>query len=99
MGFRNHVRQQGKETCKLKLTNKNYKYYKLLESSKKVVRPVSMQAVVDWRLGEWSDEFIGVYTDANIVMGAELSDFFFYWWYTEVLADDGIWHVPGGINY
>jgi hypothetical protein len=41
MGFGNRVRQQGKETYKLKLTNKNYKYYKLLESSKKVVGPVS----------------------------------------------------------
>jgi hypothetical protein len=37
---------------KLKLTNKNYKYYKLLESSKKVVGPVSKQALGDWRLGE-----------------------------------------------
>jgi hypothetical protein len=84
-----------------KLTNKNYTYYKLLEleSSKKFVGPVSTQALVDWRLGEWDDEFIGVYTDANIVMGAESADFFFYWWYTEALADDGIWHVPGGINY
>jgi hypothetical protein len=82
-----------------KLTNKNYKYYKLLESSKKVVGPVSTQALVDWLLGEWGDEFIGVHIDANNVMGAESADFFFYWWYTEVLADDGIWHVPGGINY
>jgi hypothetical protein len=68
----------------------------LLESSKKVVVPVSTQELVDWRLGEWGDEFID---DANIVMGLESADFFFYWWYTEVLADDGIWHVPGGINY
>jgi hypothetical protein len=99
MGFGNRVRQQGKETYKLELTNKNYKYYKLLESSKKVVGPVSTQALVDWRLAEWGDEFIGVYTDANIVMGAESADFFFYWWYTKVLADDGIWYVPGGIHY
>jgi hypothetical protein len=84
------VRQLEKETYKLKLTNKNYKYYKLLESSKKVVGPVSTQAPVDWRLDEWGDKFIGVYTDVNIVMGAESADFFFYWWYTEVLADDGI---------
>jgi hypothetical protein len=34
------------------------------------VGPVSTQAPLDWRLGEWGDEFIGVYTDANIVMGA-----------------------------
>jgi hypothetical protein len=47
MGFGNRVRQQGKETYKLKFTNKNYKYYKLLESSKKVVGPVSTQALVD----------------------------------------------------
>jgi hypothetical protein len=52
MGFGSRGGQQGKETYKLKLTNKNYKYYKLLESSKKVVRPVSTQALVDWRLGE-----------------------------------------------
>jgi hypothetical protein len=52
MGFGNGVRQQGKETYKPKLTNKNYKYYKLLESSKKVVVPVSTQELVDWRLGE-----------------------------------------------
>jgi hypothetical protein len=52
MGFGNHVKQQRKETHKLKLTNKNYKYYKLLESSKKVVGPVTTQALVDWRLGE-----------------------------------------------
>jgi hypothetical protein len=52
MGFGNRVRQQGKETYKLKLTNKTYKQYKLLESSKKVVGPVMTQALVDWRLGE-----------------------------------------------
>jgi hypothetical protein len=40
-----------------------------------------------------------VYTDANIVMGAESADFFFYCWYSKVLADDGIWNVPGGIHY
>jgi hypothetical protein len=52
MGFGNCVRQRGKETYRLKLTNKNYKYYKLLESSKKVAGPVSTQALVDWQLGE-----------------------------------------------
>jgi hypothetical protein len=31
------VRQRGKETYKLKLTNKNYKYYIGLESGKQVV--------------------------------------------------------------
>jgi hypothetical protein len=40
-----------------KLTNKNYEYYKLLESSKKVVGPVSMQTLVEWRLGEWYTEY------------------------------------------
>jgi hypothetical protein len=46
------VRQRGKETYKLELANKNYNYYKLLESGKQVVGPVSTQALVDWRLGE-----------------------------------------------
>jgi hypothetical protein len=45
---------------------------------------------VDWRLGELDDKFIGVYTDANIVMGAESADFFFYCWYLKVLTDDGL---------
>jgi hypothetical protein len=63
------------------------------------VGPVSAQALVEWRLGEWGDKFIGVCTEANSVMGAEAADFFFYWWYSEVLADDWVWHVPGGINY
>jgi hypothetical protein len=79
-----------------KLTNKKYKYCKLLESGKRVVGPVSTQALVGWRLGEWGDEFSGVYTDANIIMGAELADLFFYCWYSKALADDRIWNVPGG---
>jgi hypothetical protein len=82
-----------------KLTNKKYKYYKLLESGKQVVRPVSTQVLVGWWLGERGDEFIGVYTDANIIMGAESADFFFYYWYLKVLADDGIWNIPGDIHY
>jgi hypothetical protein len=45
---------------------------------------------VDWRLGECGDKFIGVCTEANIVMGAESADFFFYYWYLKVLTDDGI---------
>jgi hypothetical protein len=57
------------------------------------VGPVSTQAPVEWRLGEWGDEFIGVYTDANIVMGAESADFFFDCWYLEVITDDGIWYL------
>jgi hypothetical protein len=63
MGFGNLVRQRGKETYKLKLTNKNYKYYNGLESGKQVVGPVSAQTLVDWRLGECGNKFIGVYTD------------------------------------
>jgi hypothetical protein len=92
------VGQREKETYKLELINKNYNYYKLLESGKQVVWPVSTQEPVDWRLGEWGDEFIGVYTDANVVMGAESADFFFYCWYSKVFADDGIWNVPRGIH-
>jgi hypothetical protein len=42
----------------------------LLESDKQIVGPVSTQAPLDWRFGERGDEFIGVYTDANIVTGA-----------------------------
>jgi hypothetical protein len=89
------VRQRGKGTYKLELTNKKYKYYKLLESGMHFVGTVSTQAHLDWRLGE----FIGVYTDANIVMGAESADFFYYCWYSKVLADDEIGYVPGGIHY
>jgi hypothetical protein len=93
------VTQRGKETYKLELTNKKYKYYKLLESGKQVMGPALTQALVGWRLGEWGDEFIGVYTDANIVMGAESADCFFYCWYSKVLVDEGIWNIPGGIHY
>jgi hypothetical protein len=67
----------------------------LLESDKQVVGPVSTQAPLDWRLSEWGDEFIGVYTDANIVMGAESADFFLDCWYSKVITDGGIWYVPG----
>jgi hypothetical protein len=72
------VRQRGKEAYKLKLTNKNCKYYNGLEFGKQVVGPVSAQALVEWRLGECGDKFIGVYTEVNSVMGAEAADFFFY---------------------
>jgi hypothetical protein len=51
------------------------------------------------RLGEWGDEFIRVYTDANIVIGAESADLFFDCWYLKVITDDGIWYVPDGILY
>jgi hypothetical protein len=63
----------------------------LLESDKRVMGPVSMQAPLD--------EFIGVYTDANIVMWAESADFFFDCWHLKVITDDGIWYVPWGIHY
>jgi hypothetical protein len=63
------------------------------------VGTVSTQAPLDWRLGESGDEVIGVYTDANIVMGAESADFFFYCWYLKVITYDGICYVPGGIHY
>jgi hypothetical protein len=46
--------------------------------------PVSTQAPL-----EGGDEFIGVYTDVNIVMGAESADFFDCW-YLKVITDDGI---------
>jgi hypothetical protein len=72
------VRQRGKEAYKLKLTNKNYKYCSGLESGKQVVGAISVQALVEWRLGECGDKFIGVCTEANSVMGAEAADFFFY---------------------
>jgi hypothetical protein len=62
----------------------------LLESDKQVVGPVSTQGLSDWRLGERGDEFIGVYTDANIVMGAESADFFLDCWYLKVITDDRI---------
>jgi hypothetical protein len=62
----------------------------LLESDKQVVGPVSTQAPLDWRLGEWGEEFIGMYTDANIVTGAESADFFFDCWYLKVITDDRI---------
>jgi hypothetical protein len=52
MGFRNRVGQREKETYKLELTKNKYKYYKLLESDKQVMGPVSTQALVGWRLGE-----------------------------------------------
>jgi hypothetical protein len=76
IGFGNLVKQRGKEVYKLKLTNnpiiKNYNDYNGLESCKQVVRPVSAQTLVGWRLSECGDKFIGVCTEANSVMGALL---------------------------
>jgi hypothetical protein len=73
------VRQWGKEAYKLKLTNKNYKYYNGLVSGKQAAGPISAQALVDWQLGECGDKFIGVCMETNSVMGAaKAGDFFFY---------------------
>jgi hypothetical protein len=52
------VRQRGKEAYKLKLTNKNYKYYNRLESGKQVVGPIWVKALVEWRIGECGDKFM-----------------------------------------
>jgi hypothetical protein len=50
-----------------------------------------MQLIQVARIGQAgrgaSIEFIGVYTDANIVMGAELADFFFDCWYLKVITE------------
>jgi hypothetical protein len=45
---------------------------------------------VDWRLGERGNKLIGVYTDVNIVMVAEATDFFFDCCDLKVITDDGI---------
>jgi hypothetical protein len=87
------VRQRGKETYKLKLTNKDFNYKSRLESGKQAVGPISAQTLVDWRLGECVTKFIGVCTEANRLKGAEAADFFFYCWYLKVLTDDRILHV------
>jgi hypothetical protein len=57
------VRQRGKETYKLKLTNKNYK-----ESGKRIVGPVSAQALVEWLLNPSSeaDSWAATYRIPNI---------------------------------
>jgi hypothetical protein len=55
--------------------------------------------LVDWQLGEHGNKFIGVYTEANRVKGAEAADFFFYGWYLKVIMNGGILHVPGGVHY
>jgi hypothetical protein len=68
----------------------------LLESDKQVVGPVSTQAPLDWRLGECGDEFIGVYTDENIVMGAESLDLSFDCRHLKVIMNDEILIRPRG---
>jgi hypothetical protein len=45
-GFGNLVRQRGKESYKLKLTDMNYKDYSGLESGKQAVGPMSAQTLV-----------------------------------------------------
>jgi hypothetical protein len=60
MGLGNRWRQRGKETYKLKLTNKDYKYKNRLESGMQVVGTISAQTLVDWRIGECGNKFIGV---------------------------------------
>jgi hypothetical protein len=92
--FGNRWRQRGKETYKLKLTNKNYMYKNGLESGKQLVGPLSAQTLVDWRLGERGNKFVGVCTDANSVKVADTVDFVLCIWYLKVLMDDGILHVP-----
>jgi hypothetical protein len=83
------VETAGKVNLQNKLTNKKCKYKNRLESDKQVVGPISAQTLVDWRLGECGDEFIGVCTEANSVKGAEAADFFFYFWYLKVLRRRG----------
>jgi hypothetical protein len=41
------------------------------------VGPISAQTLVDWRLGDCGNKFIGVCTEANSVKGAEAADLFF----------------------
>jgi hypothetical protein len=59
--------ETGGDSGERKLTNKNYKYKNWLHSGKQVVGPVSAQTLVDWRLGECGNTFIGVCTEANSV--------------------------------
>jgi hypothetical protein len=93
------VETAGNRNLQTRIYKQEIQLYKLLESDKQAVGPVSTQAPLDWRLSEWGDEFIEVYTDANIVMGAESFDFFFNCRYLKVITVDGIWYVPGGIHY
>jgi hypothetical protein len=65
------VRQRGKEAYKLKLTNKNCKDCNGLESGRQVVGPMSAQMLVDWRLSECGNKFIGECTEAKSMMGVE----------------------------
>jgi hypothetical protein len=73
------VRQRGKETYKLKLTNKNYKYYSGLESGKLVVGPVSAQALVNvWVPGKTSVEMKSKVF--NMVLLRDLHTIYMDWW-------------------
>jgi hypothetical protein len=53
--------ETGGNSGERKLTNKNYKYKNRLESGKQVVGPIWAQTLVDWRLGECGNKFIGVF--------------------------------------
>jgi hypothetical protein len=68
-------------------TNKNYENKNRLDSGKQVVRPISAQTLVDWRLSECGNKFNGVYTEANRVKGAEAADFFCHCWHLKVITD------------
>jgi hypothetical protein len=54
--------ETGGDNGERKLTNKKYKYKNRLESGKQVVGPISALKLVDWRLGECGNKFIGVCT-------------------------------------
>jgi hypothetical protein len=62
------VRQRGIETYKLKFTNKNYKYYNGLESGKQVLGPISVQALVEWRLWTYGIQHWGTTSNSNITI-------------------------------
>jgi hypothetical protein len=84
------VETAGKESLQTNTYKQDYNYKDRLESGKQVVGPISSQALVDWRLGECGDKFIGVCTETNSVTRAEAADFFLYCWYLKVLTDDVI---------
>jgi hypothetical protein len=84
------VETTGNKSLQTRTYKQEIQLIQVLESDKQVMGPISAQVPLDWRLGERDDELIGVNTDANIVMGAELADFFFDCWYLKVIMDDGI---------
>jgi hypothetical protein len=62
--------ETGGDSGERKLTNMNYKYKNRLQSGKQVVGPISAQTLVDWRLGERGNKFIGVCTEFDTYQGA-----------------------------